>query len=298
MKSLLINSTKLSENTITAHSRNAIILSKELNIPLISTKEEIENLNVNNYDYFVVSGSGFYPETAAIEKEIRKNKNATFIWLNNEYSTSPNSEYARLMKDMKSFSISNIKTKYKTLTINLNALIYEQTNKNIFKKYDCIYYGTYRPGRRVYFQKYLQDKSIYVSSSSKNLKKYKYLAGANATWCDKLSWENKKESLNLFKYSLYIEDEFTHKNYNFLANRFYECLMCNVVQFFDINCKNTIEQSGIDFDDYFYFSSLVELREKIKKDNFYKSLEFQKKWNVQAKKDKIEVLKKIKEILI
>ena len=48
MKTLLINSTKLSDNTITAHSRNAIILSKELGIKLISTKEEIEALNVNN----------------------------------------------------------------------------------------------------------------------------------------------------------------------------------------------------------------------------------------------------------
>lgn len=46
MKSLIINSTKLSKNTITAHSRNAIILARELGIKLISTKEEIERENV------------------------------------------------------------------------------------------------------------------------------------------------------------------------------------------------------------------------------------------------------------
>ena len=298
MKTLLINSTKLSDNTITAHSRNAIILSKELGIKLISTKEEIEALNVNNYKKFIVSGSGFYPETAAIEKEIRKNENATLIWLNNEYSTSPNSEYARLMKDIESFSISNIKTKYNGLITNLNTLIYNTPNPVINKKYDCIYYGTYRPGRRLYFQKYLQDNFIYLSSSAKNIKKYKFLAGTDAIWCDKLNWEKGKESLNLFKYSLYIEDEHTHKNYNYLANRFYECLMCNVVQFFDINCKNTIEQSGIEFDNYFYVSNLEELKEKIKNDNFEKSLEFQKKWNEQAKKERENVIKVIKEILV
>ena len=297
MKTLLINSTKLSDNTITAHSRNAIILSKELGIKLISTKEEIEALNVNNYKKFIVSGSGFYPETAAIEKEIRKNENATLIWLNNEYSTSPNSEYARLMKDIESFSISNIKTKYDGLITNLNTLIYNTPNPVINKKYDCIYYGTYRPGRRLYFQKYLQDNFIYLSSSAKNIKKYKFLAGANALWCGSLSWEKQRETLNLFKYSLYIEDEHTHNNYNYLANRFYECLMCNVVQFFDINCKNTIEKSGIEFDDYFYVSNLEELKDKIKNDDFEKSLKFQKKWNITAEKERESVINAIKEVL-
>ena len=74
--------------------------------------------------------------------------------------------------------------------------------------------------------------------------------------------------------------------------------MCNVVQFFDINCKNTIEQSEIEFDNYFYVSNLEELKEKIKNDNFEKSLEFQKKWNEQAKKERENVIKVIKEILV
>lgn len=277
-----------------------MIISKELNIPLISTKEEIEKIDVKDIKYFIVSGSGFYPETAAIEKEIRKSDNPIIVWIDNEYSTSPNSEYARLMKDYKSIVITNVEgKKYKTesVVLNLNSLIYESTTREINKKYDCIYYGTFRPGRRLYFQKYLQDKAIYLSSSSKNLKKYKFLAGTDAIWCDKLSWKEGKESLNLFKYSLYIEDEHTHNNYNFLANRFYECLMCNVVQFFDINCKNTIERSGIVFDDYFYVSSLAELKEKIINDNFEKSLEFQMKWKDKAMEEKRNVLEKIKEIL-
>ena len=74
--------------------------------------------------------------------------------------------------------------------------------------------------------------------------------------------------------------------------------MCNVVQFFDINCKNTIEQSGIEFDDYFYVSNLEELKEKIKNDSFEKSLEFQKKWNEKAKNEREDVIKIIKEILV
>ena len=115
--------------------------------------------------------------------------------------------------------------------------------------------------------------------------------------CGSLSWEKQRETLNLFKYSLYIEDEHTHNNYNYLANRFYECLMCNVVHFFDINCKNTIEKSGIEFDDYFYVSNLEELKDKIKNDDFEKSLKFQKKWNITAEKERESVINAIKEVL-
>ena len=38
--------------------------------------------------------------------------------------------------------------------------------------------------------------------------------------------------------------------------------------------------------------------DKIKNDNFEKSLEFQKKWNEKASKERNEVIKLIKEILI
>lgn len=62
--------------------------------------------------------------------------------------------------------------------------------------------------------------------------------------------------------------------------------------------ENTIEKSGIEFDDYFYVSSLENLKEKIKNDNFEKSLEFQKKWNEKALEERNEVIKLIKEILI
>ena len=52
--------------------------------------------------------------------------------------------------------------------------------------------------------------------------------------------------------------------------------------FFDINCKNTINKSGVVFDDYFYVSNYEELQSKIKNDDFIKSLNFQKQWNIQA----------------
>ena len=41
-----------------------------------------------------------------------------------------------------------------------------------------------------------------------------------------------------------MEDIHTHKNYAFLANRFYEALMADVVILFDAECSNTIEKCG------------------------------------------------------
>lgn len=139
-----------------------------------------------------------------------------------------------------------------------------------------------------------------MSSSKKNFKEYKHI-GCNPKYIEKLKWQNNKETLNNFKYSLYIEDKFTHTTYNHLANRFYECLFCNVLQFFDINCKNTIEKSGIIFDNYFYVSNYNQLIEKINetnsKGNWNQLMEFQSQWNKQALEQKEQMIENLKNII-
>jgi hypothetical protein len=44
--------------------------------------------------------------------------------------------------------------------------------------------------------------------------------------------------------SIYFEDEHTHENYAFMANRFYECLMHNTLMVYDYRCQKTIDLSG------------------------------------------------------
>lgn len=305
MKTLLLDSAPVPKNPTTAHCRTGIEASKYLNIPLLGSIEEIEKLNPKEYKKIVVFGSAFYPKTAEIEYWIRQVENPVVIWINNEYSCSPNSEYARLIKDYESIVVSNVIEKANKVKnynefhlLNLNSIIAQEINQTIFKKYDLIYFGTYRVGRRIYLQKYFSENDFYLSSSKKNIRKFNQLAGCKSIFCDKLDWTKSKETLNLFKYSLYIEDEFTHQNFNHFANRFYECIYCNVVQFFDANCINTINKSILyDIDDYFIVSNHKELKEKIADSNYYDLLEKQKAWAAIALQEKEDTLKKLTEII-
>lgn len=307
-RSIIINSAKIPKNGgISAHTRNAIIIANELKLPLISTYEETKNFNANDFENFVIVGSAFYPKTAHIEKWIRTNTKAKIIWINNEYSTTPNSEYYRMMKDFESIVISNVgeeSTKCKRHDefhlMDLNSLMWRSSNETIYKKYDWIYYGTYRPGRRLYFQKYFGEH-IHVSSSTRNLKRIEQLSGVDATWIKALNWEQGKETLNLYKYSLYIEDEYTHEHYNHLANRFYESLMCNVVQFFDVNCMKTIKKSGIPFCDFSYYVSNAEelknITSTVDDKNYQLLQEKQRTWNEYAQNQRNDVLCQLEKIL-
>ncbi len=298
MTNLLINSAKITCSSITAHTRNAQILSDELGIELVSTAEEIKALNRCRYNSFIIVGAAFYPKTAEIEAWIRQGEVKNIIWINNEYQVSPNSEYARLIKDYPSVLISNVieqgnkcKGYDEFHHINLNALLFDCESRPIEKKYPLLYYGTYRPGRRLYLQRYFSESDYYISSSSKNIRKFHQLCGINARFCDKLNWEQGRETLNLFCYSLYVEDEYTHENFNYLANRFYECLKCSVVQFFDENCRETVLQSGYSVAEKYFVKNKQDLEQKVNQFVFDDCLQEQlSDWKQQAIAERKEVL--------
>ena len=121
MTNLLINSAKITSSSITAHTRNAMLLSRELEIELISTSEELKTLQRSDYDTFIIVGAAFYPKTAEIEAWIRSADVKKTIWINNEYQVSPNSEYASLIKDYPSLLYSRILLNQAS-TIEIGAL--------------------------------------------------------------------------------------------------------------------------------------------------------------------------------
>lgn len=148
------------------------------------------------------------------------------------------------------------------LFTNANSLIYEGRNKPVQKKYDCIYYGRYRGDRVNSFKKYF-NKKMHISTTAKNVNKFKLQCGFDVKFIDAISWVKGKETLNLYKSFLYIEDETTHKYFNNLANRFYEGLTCNSFPFVDIDCSETFRKSGYPLADWMIVNSKESLEQAI-----------------------------------
>lgn len=257
MKNILIVSTIpiVKNNSSTVINRNCYEISKYLKCDYVSSGETIK---LKQYDLIIFAYSSFYFQFKPFMTLLEAQKNCKVGWITNEYNITPNGCF----KDKIEFTISNFEnTKYpNNLSINLNTLIYMGRNPEVKKKYNAVYYGTYRTGREKYFIKYLQDE-VMLSTSEKNKKKFKVL-GCNPTYISKFNFLKKQETLNLFEKSLYIEDEKTHTLYNYLANRFYEAINCNALPLFDRSCENTIKKSGYYIPDEFIIDSIEDLKNR------------------------------------
>lgn len=285
---------------IDAHLRNSIIISKYLKADLLCIESDFQKAFKKKYDVFILGYASSYAPFRSIKKLLELNPEATKIVLSNEYNINPSisgfkpfyliSNYKKVHGDQKNIIDQTL--------LNLNYLFARKPNKLDQKKYDCIYYGTFRENRAEYFKKYLQH-DIYVSTSNKNFKKYKHI-GANPKFIKKLSWIRSKETLNNFRYSLYIEDDYTHDHFNNLANRYYEAGFCNCVMFFDKNCINTIRKSELkDFEEEvkeYIVKDYKELQNKITECNkdFEYHLQKQRNWRMNELLDREQMLHQLK----
>lgn len=287
---------------IDAHFRNSLLLVEYLQCDFIMEDADFANCFKNKYDVLIFAYVTRYSPFKNIQKLHDLNLQAKIIVLSNEYNMSSVS----ILSKTDFYLISNYireKSKYmlENYFLNLNLLLANAPNVLKAKKYDCIYYGTFRENRIKYFKEYLHSP-LYLSTSSKNMKKYDSIK-CNALFLQKFKWGKKNETLNLFKYSLYIEDEHTHTNYNCLANRWYEAGVCNNVVFFDINCKNTILKSEIapyiNEIEFYFVNSYSELIFKINECNndFNKHLNVQLNWREDVLVLKEEMLKSFKNII-
>jgi hypothetical protein len=295
--------------TFTAvNMRNMILLSKELNADFYYS---VDQLKGNNKLYNVVLvGFGSVNSEAVVTRDFISNNCKRAIFISGEYEqqTSPALWYSNKNYDVvKNYEgIGNLAGRtngriLKTYELNLNLLIAKEPNQLSQKKYDCVYYGRWREDRAKYFKKYIQN-GMYLSTSTKNMKKFKH-AGCNPKYLDTISWEERKETLNLFRYSLYIEDVYTHSVFNNLANRCYEEGFCNNVVFFDINCLNTIRKSEIAYfeeqiKDYIV-TNYEDLQSKIEYCNqdFERHLAIQKGWRIGEMHHREEMIKELKIII-
>ena len=334
MKILIIesNESKIERDystTSIVHVRNSVIIADYLKADLISVEDEIPSVINNKYDVIICAYASGYQMYRKYVKILLNNRDAKIFWLVNEYSVPDNIILRHFIQEteigicmLANVERHSYKQSHLNLTIahrslnewidewsnvNLNVLIFDNSfvrsvKQDLFcnEKTDCLYYSTFRPDRTKDLLDY-NDANIGISTSKKNVVTFNQ-AGVKARFGRKLSWERGKEDLYNYKYSLYLEDTWTHTNYNHMANRFYECLMLDVLQFFDSRCQNTITLSGYTVDEFMIVKNGTELTEKIKQIDsdqtlYDRLLESQRSNLPTVLQEKKDVLKRIKEII-
>jgi hypothetical protein len=282
---------------IDAYFRNTLIISDYLDATFLYNENEYNKHLETKFDAILIFYANYYSPVKQMKQIAENNKDAKYYFIANEYTITPAYTF---LKDKDVTLISNWEEEGQIM-LNLNLLLAKYPNNAVEKKYDCIYYGTFRTDRSEYFKEYFKE-DIYLSTTSKNFKKYKHI-GCTTKLIKKLSWEENKETLNLFKYQLYIEDKHTHKVFNNLANRYYEAGFCNNVVFFDVNCRNTINKSELGIYKEQVADYIVEnyedLQSKIKECNkdFSKHLAIQKSWRMNEQLSRKLMLEELKNII-
>lgn len=287
--------------------RNGLILAEELKADFLYTEKQLREKK--GYDIII---AGFTSNRSDIEglKFFYNNNPAAKCFvlcseyeqnraMGNHYSHRPFS-IIRNFEGKSDLIESDKELVLADFFLNINLLIARQQNSYSPKKYDCVYYGRWRAARAKYLSNY--SPSFFLSTSNKNKVLFHNAGCKPISYIEPLKWDYRREQLNLFRYSLYVEDEYTHTHYNCLANRWYEAGFCNNVVFFDNNCVNTIRKSEIgeyyeEIKEY-VVSDCEELKTKIDNcnKNFNKHLEIQKKWRkneLNLRKNMIEELKNI-----
>ena len=315
-------------NTSIVHVRNSMIIAKEVGCDLVSHDSQIDMNKI--YDNIICAYASPYMKYKKYLPILLSNPNAKMYWMVNDHDlednillrnwvletnkqynvicNNPRSGYRHwiLAKNINNKKLNDYINNW--YTINLNCLVFNQLanvapSNDLFarKKSGCIYFGTFRKHRSEDMLRY-NGADYTISTSTKNQIKYKD-ANISANFIDKIGWRIGNEDLANYKYSIYFEDKHTHDNYAFMANRYYECLMCNVLMFFDYKCSLVMERSGYKIAPSMIVKNGSDLNDTIKElDNdsvtFQYLLEIQRSNIPLIIKERSEVLLTLKNIFV
>jgi len=316
------------------HVKNAVILKDYLGCDFISHAEHIPSVIDKSYDAIICVYASPYMKYNAYLEILDRNPEAKIFWMMNDHDVEDNillrkwtikysKQYDMICNNPRSGYrdwILKKKVNEKTLndwinnwyTVNLNTLVFDENKyletKNNQSKDEILYYGTFRKNRIKDMKDY-NNVSYRLSSNRRNHLKYQS-AGITAKFIEKLVWDGSKcdlfepvgMRLKDFMLSIYFEDEHTHENYAFMANRFYECLMNNTLMVYDYRCQRTIDLSGYNIHPRQIVKNgdeLLELYSELKSDKgLYLELMTMQQSNAElVLKEKQEVLETIKNSL-
>lgn len=309
MKILIIDSHKGSRlapqnlHWLNASKIQAHLTSVGHSVDLIWSYPDVNDTIETGYDCIIFNHASRYSYIS--QEWIQENPTARLFYITNEYNLGePLVLWSNVKKAGRRYDVianhpakaSKVVKKYvdNWNIVNLNALITETHPKkmdNSFFTYErsgCVYYGSYRADRVNYFKKYF-NKNITVSTHAKNRHKFENI-GITGNFIDRINWSG--DGLSLYNTSLYIEDESTHENYNFLANRFYEALNYNTFPLFDVDCTNTLKLSGYDIPSFAMVDGSADV-EYITNHLPDEHLDYLLTWRKQALQEKADVLNNI-----
>jgi len=305
MKILIIDSHKgfPHEDVTNLHVRNARAIAAHIGATLVSSHAGADAIAQQKWDAIIFNHASGYSNVDY--KCVEMNPDAKLFYITNEYNLGEPQLLWMAAKSGRKYDVianhpaeaSKVVKKYvnEWNIINLNSIIFNPTQivaeSSLFpiEKTGVVYYGSFRAGRRKYFQKYF-DNRIYVSTSKDNILKFsEVIPNLKCKFIGKLKWKPRPQ-LESFQYSLYIEDEKTHTHYNHLANRFYEAISCRTTPVFDESCNGTIEKSGYNIGEEYFCSCPDDLHSK-------HNLQFKEEWLVRAAEERQDTLQKIKQLI-
>jgi hypothetical protein len=129
--------------------------------------------------------------------------------------------------------------------INWNALTYQDLNSSSENRVDdsVLYFGAYRKGRHKDFDRYMHTNDLFIiSGPSRATSKFKEKYGFTDDRL--LDVMQIPDDLTKYAFTLYIEDDMSHRQYHSPANRFYEALSANMAILVDRQAVGTLRKAG------------------------------------------------------
>jgi hypothetical protein len=318
--------------TSVVHARNSVIIADAIGADIITGEKDVHLARGKKYKNIICCYASPYMKWRKVIHILHENPDATLWFLVNDYTVEDNimlREILKLSKGERKYNMicNTARKDYRQWilnkkvrdadrnilgvlndfidewhTLNLNALIYNYTlpYDPAKKTKSAIYYGTMRKWRLGDFLEY-QNADITLSTSKRTQSKFIDRGITKFDMIDKLSWQKGNENLAAYKFSLYIEDEHTHSHTSGLANRWYESLMCNVVNLVDVKCVDNLKKSGFNVPEKYivdgaqsFDSKVIELSEP---KAFAECLLDNERFKAIAKAEHIEVMGNLVDLL-
>lgn len=316
-KSKIFSFVRVSENSMVASVRIANMISKELNIPIV-TDASIAHGKLDVL--LIVNGAYAFSKHLADLGEAVENAK-TVVWVQNDYTIIPPKPDSGATSPFRKAFVNRRQAGKPDTSfwstcedwakmpgsqyVNWNCLTFDirRSDEQIRaarkeNEGDLFYYGSWRVGsgrssREKYFDRYFLEPKVrtVVSSPAKQFaERYKDLLITIEPKIEgDLSTELAKHGLGL-----YIEDRMSHEHFHSPANRFYEMLSAGLPMVFQPECGSSLRKGGYDPSMFLVERPLHVQRAMDRSEVILKQQ--REMWLEKARNERLFLPKKLKEV--